>query len=124
MGGLDGSQTVDSLSVPTYSAADHRFYEGSSLKYDAAYFTRVEWTKGAWSALADAQLRRIEYAGSGTDIDQNSYDFDVTYLFFNPKGGLSYQANGWTGRGSVAIANREPIRSTLLTTPSHPAPSA
>ena len=115
MGGLDGSQTVDSSSVPSYSAADHRFYEGSSLKYDAAYFTRVEWTKGAWSALADAQLRRIEYAGSGTDIDQNSYDFDVTYLFFNPKAGVAYRGpQGWTGRGSAAIANREPIRSDFI----------
>ena len=115
MNGLDGSQTVDSLTVPTYSALDHRFYEGSSLKYEEAYFTRIEWTKGPWTALADAQLRRIEYAGSGTDVDQKAYNFDTNYVFFNPKAGVAYRGpQGWTGRGSVAIANREPIRSDFI----------
>jgi iron complex outermembrane receptor protein len=114
MGGLDGSQTVDSLTLPTNSALDHRFYEGSSLKYDESYFARAEWTRGKWTALADAQLRRIEYASSGTDVDQHAYDFDVNYLFFNPKAGLSFADNGWTGRASVALANREPIRSDFI----------
>ncbi|MGA1380636.1 MAG: TonB-dependent receptor [Schleiferiaceae bacterium] len=114
LGGLDGGMTVDGDSVPTFSAQDHRFYEGSSLKYDAAYFARAEWTKGAWTALADAQLRRINYASSGVDVDQNAYDFDVNYLFFNPKGGISYTAGGWTARGSAALAHREPIRSDFI----------
>ncbi len=114
LGGLDGSQTVDSLPVPTNSALDHRFYEGSSLKHDASYFARAEWIKGRWTALADAQLRQIAYRSSGVDVDQNSYGFDVNYLFFNPKGGISYAVGGWTARGSAALAHREPIRSDFI----------
>ncbi|MEY3712373.1 MAG: hypothetical protein RL104_1156, partial [Bacteroidota bacterium] len=114
MGGLDGSQTVDSLPVPTNSALDHRFYEGSSLKHDASYFARAEWIKGRWTALADAQLRQIAYRSSGVDVDQNGYGFDVNYLFFNPKGGISYAVGGWTARGSAALAHREPIRSDFI----------
>jgi iron complex outermembrane receptor protein len=115
MGGLDGSLTLDGVPSPTLSAQDHRFYEGSSLKYDASYFARLEWQLGPWTLLGDGQLRQIDYTGIGSDVDQNTYDFDVNYMFFNPKAGVAYRGpQGWTGRASVAVANREPIRSDFI----------
>ncbi len=114
LGGLDGSVTVEGVPVGTQSAQDHRFYEGSSLKLDEAYFARAEWSPGRWTYLGDLQVRRINYEGVGTDVDQNAYDFDASYLFFNPKAGISYQDRDWAVRASVAQAHREPIRSDFI----------
>jgi iron complex outermembrane receptor protein len=73
--------------------------------------------------MADLQLRGISYMGSGTDVDQKFYNFDTNYVFFNPKAGVAYRGpQGWTGRASVAVANREPIRSDFIDNVTAPRP--
>lgn len=115
MGGLDGStQTWDGPQA-TNSAGDHQFYHGSSLKNEFSGFGRAEYAMGRFDLMADLQLRGISYEGYGTDVDQMRYDFATNYLFFNPKAGLAYRGpQGWTSRASVAVANREPIRSDFI----------
>ena len=115
LGGLDGSaQTWDGPRA-TNSASDHQFYSGASLKNEFSSFGRAEYTVGRLDVMADLQLRGISYSGSGTDVDQKAYNFDTNYVFFNPKAGLAYRGpQGWTGRASVAVANREPIRSDFI----------
>lgn len=116
LGGLDGTSngTFDGPNA-TNSASDHQFYRGSSFKGDFSGFARGEYRLGRLDLMADLQVRSIGYLGSGTDVDQKFYNFDTNYVFFNPKAGVAYRGpQGWTGRSSVAVANREPIRSDLI----------
>jgi iron complex outermembrane receptor protein len=115
LGGLDGSVQTWDGPLATNSASDHQFYHGNSFKGEFSGFARGEYRLGRLDFMADLQLRSMEYFGSGTDVDQKAYNFDTTYVFFNPKAGVAYRGpQGWTGRGSVAIANREPIRSDFI----------
>ena len=124
LGGLDGTSNGDFDGPnPTNSASDHQFYHGSGLKGDFSGFARGEYRLGRLDFMADLQVRSIEYLGSGTDLDQQAYAFDVNSLFFNPKAGVAYRGSrGWTGRGSVAVANREPIRSDFIDNAVAPGP--
>ncbi len=116
LGGLDGTSNGDFDGPnPTNSASDHQFYHGNSFKGEFSGFARGEYHLRRLDFMADMQVRSIEYLGSGTDLDQRAYAFDANSLFFNPKAGVAYRGpQGWTGRGSVAIANREPIRSDFI----------
>jgi iron complex outermembrane receptor protein len=115
LGGLDGSLQTWDGPLATNSASDHQFYHGNSFKGEFSGFARGEYHLGRLDFMADLQLRSMEYFGSGTDVDQKAYSFDTNYVFFNPKAGVAYRGpQGWTGRGSVAIANREPIRSDFI----------
>lgn len=115
LGGLDGSMQTWDGPLATNSASDHQFYHGNSFKGEFSGFARGEYRLRRLDFMADLQLRSIEYFGAGTDVDQKFTNFDTNYVFFNPKAGVAYRGpQGWTSRGSVAIANREPIRSDFI----------
>jgi iron complex outermembrane receptor protein len=96
-----------------------RYYEGVGNKNDAAMYAK--WTGDITPKLqgyVDLQLRSINYEISGTDNDLRTLGEDLNWLFFNPKAGVNYSindnANLYT---SIAVANREPVRSDIIDAP-------
>lgn len=95
------------------SEQGERYYDVDAHKKDLNVYTRAQYDLGAgWQAFADLQLRRVGYtweplSGVGENVE--------TYLFFNPKAGLSYRWKpGVRTYLSAAIANREPGRFDFL----------
>lgn len=88
-----------------------RYYASTSKKLDVSNYVKAEFLIGKFSLYGDAQVRFIDYVGSGTDNDLRPINIDAKYLFFNPKAGLSYQFNSkQLGYLSLARASREPVR--------------
>ncbi|MEL6135046.1 MAG: TonB-dependent receptor, partial [Bacteroidota bacterium] len=77
------------------------------------------------SAYVDLQYRTIGYQlgdstlkGAGTDNDGQLIEESLTYNFFNPKVGLTYNlAQTSQVYFSFSVANREPVRSDLINVP-------
>ncbi|MBC7424944.1 MAG: TonB-dependent receptor, partial [Bacteroidia bacterium] len=91
---------------------DYRYYLSHSYKRDANAYIKGEFTASKkLNIFGDLQIRSVKYSGNGTDQDNVIIDFGKTYLFFNPKGGVSYSVNSKNILyGSLSIANREPVR--------------
>lgn len=96
-----------------------RYYEGIGNKNDAAMYAK--WTGNMSNNLqgyVDLQLRSINYEISGTDNDLRTLGEDLNWLFFNPKAGVNYTLNDNTSLyTSIAVANREPVRSDIIDAP-------
>ena len=99
--------------LPTQSIRD-RYYDNNAYKTDANIYAKAtyEWKKFIF--FGDVQARHIDYTFLGIDeVDNELVDLEqnVTYLFLNPKAGLSYKLNDKSiFYASYAISNREPVR--------------
>jgi iron complex outermembrane receptor protein len=99
--------------------AEYRYYFNVGDKRDFNIFLKTNyWVTEKLNAFVDLQYRNIAYDASGKENKQNEFDLDVTYDFFNPKFGLTYQVNGnnqlYT---SLGIANKEPVRDDFVDNP-------
>lgn len=101
-----------------------RYYFSESKKSDLSQYLKAEYSWNKWTLYADMQVRALSYLGEGTDNDQRSILIDESYLFFNPKGGVSFRPNKNNQFYlSVAQASREPVRSDFIDAPEGLTPS-
>ena len=92
------------------------YYFSKSFKKDGNIFIKynLNITESA-ELFTDMQLRGYSHKMKGNDNDKSIIDVDKNNLFFNPKVGLTKSLNDKVILyGSVAIANREPIRSDYI----------
>ena len=92
------------------------YYFSKSFKKDGNIFIKynLNITESA-ELFTDLQLRGYSHKMKGNDNDKSIIDVDKNNIFFNPKIGLTKSLNDKVSLyGSVAIANREPIRSDYI----------
>ena len=92
------------------------YYFSKSFKKDGNIFIKynLNITESA-ELFTDMQLRGYSHKMKGNDNDKSIIDVDKNNLFFNPKIGLTKSLNDKVILyGSVAVANREPIRSDYI----------
>jgi len=92
------------------------YYFSKSFKKDGNIFIKynLNITKSA-ELFTDIQLRGYSHKMKGNDNDKSIIDVDKNNIFFNPKIGLTKSLNDKVILyGSVAVANREPIRSDYI----------
>ena len=85
-----------------------RYYDDYGDKTDFNTYGKVKLTlANNWNLFADMQIRAIRYKASGVAASE----IDDSFLFFNPKAGVTYNVNNWNNLYfSYARANREPNR--------------
>ena len=85
-----------------------RYYDDYGDKTDFNVYGKVKLTlANNWNLFADMQIRAINYKASGVAASE----IDDSFLFFNPKAGVTYNLNDWNNLYfSYARANREPNR--------------
>lgn len=92
------------------------YYFSKSFKKDGNIFIKynLNITESA-ELFTDMQLRGYSHKMKGNDNDKSIIDVDKNNIFFNPKIGLTKSLNDKVILyGSVAVANREPIRSDYI----------
>ena len=92
------------------------YYFSKSFKKDGNIFIKynLNITESA-ELFTDIQLRGYSHKMKGNDNDKSIIDVDKNNIFFNPKIGLTKSLNNKVILyGSVAVANREPIRSDYI----------
>ena len=92
------------------------YYFSKSFKKDGNIFIKynLNITESA-ELFTDMQLRGYSHKMKGNDNDKSIIDVDKNNIFFNPKVGLTKSLNDKVILyGSVAVANREPIRSDYI----------
>ena len=95
--------------------AAKRWYDVTATKSDANMYAK--WQQNLTASLqvyTDLQWRRINYKLNGF---RNNPDLNLRqrYNFFNPKIGLSYVKNEWSGYASFGVGNKEPNRDDFET---------
>lgn len=96
-----------------------KYYDNESDKTDINLYAKADYRVLEQMGLfADLQFRNIIYKAEGIDKGGDVINIDEKYKFFNPKVGLTYDVAG-IGKiyASIAIANREPIRTDFLDAP-------
>lgn len=92
-----------------------RYYNGNGFKTDFNIYGKASYQLGKTSLFADMQYRRIDYRITGTDKNRNILGQTDLLNFFNPKVGVSYQANERNNLyASFAMANKEPNRDDYI----------
>ena len=92
------------------------YYFSKSFKKDGNIFIKynLNITESA-ELFTDMQLRGYSHKMKGNDNDKSIIDVNKNNIFFNPKIGLTKSLNNKVILyGSVAVANREPIRSDYI----------
>ena len=92
------------------------YYFSKSFKKDGNIFIKYNLNITERAELfTDLQLRGYSHKMKGNDNDKSIIDVNKNNIFFNPKIGLTKSLNDKVSLyGSVAIANREPIRSDYI----------
>lgn len=93
-----------------------RYYQGNSKKTDGnLYFKNIYRIKNKLEVYTDLQIRNVNYKTNGLDNDLRPYDIHDNLVFFNPKGGITY--NRRTNEKlyfSIACGNKEPNRNDYI----------
>ena len=104
------------------NVASPDWYSNAGKKPELGAFLRAEYHPWAWlTAYADLQYRLIGYTFTGVDDDWIEYgradadrlDYRTTWIFFNPRAGLTAFWGGHKLYASVALGHREPGRSDI-----------
>jgi iron complex outermembrane recepter protein len=95
---------------------NRRYYKGKSQKCDANIYAKfISTIRSRLDLYLDLQLRSVNYLTNGRDNDLRPYDVAKSYVFFNPKAGVSLRINSRQRLyGSVAIGNKEPNRNDFV----------
>ncbi|GEQ84604.1 TonB-dependent receptor [Patiriisocius marinistellae] len=92
---------------------EERYYEGVGTKNELSVFAKATYKiNDKFSVFGDLQGRFLQHRISGLTSDRDPLNVSVTYDFFNPKAGASFELN--TNNQfyfSYGRANREPRRS-------------
>lgn len=94
------------------STKGDRYYFSDADKKDFSGFAKVSYpVANNIDLYADIQLRNVGYRTDGLTSDRAMIDVDTSYLFFNPKAGITYRLDPSNHiYASYARANREPNR--------------
>ena len=88
------------------------YYDTKTEKNDANIFGKLTYNlSDSWTLFTDLQGRFVKFDTNGLTSDRIPINVDENYSFFNPKAGLTFEAN--TNNSfylSYAKANREPNR--------------
>lgn len=89
---------------------DHQWYDLDATKSDVNLYAKFQQTiSSGLEGYVDLQYRGVRYNING--FRQNpSLVINNRYHFFNPKLGLSYSRNSYTGYLSWSVGNKEPNR--------------
>ena len=91
------------------------YYDNDGFKTDLNVYAKSTWQRGPWVAYADLQYRGVSHEFVGYDTNLQNIQQAVTFNFFNPKFGLSYQLNAQNQLyASIAVANKEPNRNDFV----------
>ncbi len=95
--------------------ADYEWYRNEGIKKEFNFFTKAEYQiNDIVSLYADLQYRYIDYRFTGTDDDMADLTSNHYFSFFNPKAGIFIKPNNNNQFfASVAVGNREPLRTDL-----------
>ncbi|WP_282134602.1 TonB-dependent receptor [Seonamhaeicola maritimus] len=90
----------------------NQYYDGDATKNDFNVFSKATFKlSDAVTGFVDLQGRFVSYKTNGLNSDRVPFVTDSDFSFFNPKFGLTYQANNNNSLyASYARANREPNR--------------
>ncbi|HRN91730.1 MAG TPA: TonB-dependent receptor [Ferruginibacter sp.] len=101
---------VVTVQLPVEVPKNHRWYDNDAVKREQSLYTK--WTERfhpRWQSYVDVQLRRVDYDINGfrnaPGLKQNN-----SYLFFNPKAGITYRYANVKWYAFVAKASKEPNR--------------
>lgn len=91
------------------------WYRNNGTKGEFSIFTKLEYQLNEkLSLFGDLQYRHIYYNMSGIDDDLMDITSNFKYNFFNPKAGVFYNIDKSNSiYASVAVGNREPLRSDM-----------
>ena len=91
---------------------NHEFYRNKGEKSEVTFFGKLtQKVADKLSAYVDLQFRNVGYKANGTINELGTIDIDDSFNFFNPKLGVTYNANENTQWYlSYAKAQREPNR--------------
>lgn len=97
---------------------DH-FYDGKSTKKDFNVYGKATYKiTPKLEGFVDLQQRTISYKLNGEDLNSGvylPYNFNLSYNFFNPKAGVTYQVGTNSNvYGYVGVANKEPVRNDII----------
>lgn len=118
-GGHDGyAIEVVGIATPNFLVP---YYSNEGTKVDYNVYAKSEYalTENV-TTVADVQLRGINYRiednieGIRADNKIETIDYSNSWLFFNPKLGVTYHKDNLKAYASVAVANREPDRNDIL----------
>ena len=102
--------------LPNYSY-EKDYYYNTSLKSEISSYAKAIYTLNDFEFFADAQVRYIDYSTKNV-LENINLEGDIslakTFLFFNPKAGISYKLPNGKLYFSYAIAHREPTRTDFL----------
>lgn len=92
------------------------FYLNFSQKDDANAFLKLDYRiLDNVRVFADLQGRVVDYSAEGPDIGFRPVIIDTTWMFFNPKAGITWQAFRKSEfYASWSVANREPSRNDFI----------
>ncbi len=92
-----------------------RYYRSPSNKVDMNLYGKLFYTpSNRLTVDLDLQVRRVEYRIGGFENTGVAFNFDTTWLFFNPKMNAGYRfAPGASIQGGVSVAHREPTRTAI-----------
>ncbi len=91
------------------------YYDNDGFKTDLNVYAKSTWQRGPWVTYADVQYRAVSHEFVGYDTNLQNIQQAVTFNFFNPKVGLSYQINPQNQLyASIAVANKEPNRNDFV----------
>ena len=107
------------------SSIRDRYYDNKGEKTDLNIFLKSEYKlNDKLTSFIDLQVRSVNYVTAGIDNDLKALAIDTSFIFFNPKAGLSCKLNDeMRAFASVAVANREPVRNDFIDKPSNNQPS-
>jgi iron complex outermembrane receptor protein len=93
-----------------------RYYDNNGLKKDFNSYLKIDYTIAQKTTLfADLQMRTIDYTAKGIDNNLDTISVDSTFIFFNPKAGVSHSFSDKVRVfGSVAVGNKEPSRNDFI----------
>ncbi len=97
----------------------HEYYNSIGKKFDANVFSKFNYLLTHRTNLTlDAQVRKVNHTGKGTDNDLRNIDFTGDFLFFNPK---IFLEHSFLRKNSITAAwmrtNKEPSRSDFTDHP-------
>jgi iron complex outermembrane receptor protein len=89
---------------------NYQYYNLDAKKTDANLYAKWQYKlSDAWSLFTDLQYRNVNYQIDGFK-DNPGVRINEDWNFVNPKTGISYRLNDWSGFFSYAIGNKEPNR--------------
>ena len=93
-----------------------RYYDNNGLKTDFNSYLKATYSLTEKTSLfADLQVRTIDYVAKGIDNNLATITVDTTFMFFNPKAGISHTfSNKVSAYTSVAVGNKEPSRNDFI----------